>query len=71
MDNTKVLKRKVLDRWEGLSDPKLLEVPEFVEFVGARRPDGEDPVLRVAGCLSGSPLSAEEIEQELYGKDSA
>lgn len=71
MDNTKVLKRKVLDRWEGLSDPKLLEVLEFVEFVGARRPDGEDPVLRVAGCLSGSPLSAEEIEQELYGKDSA
>jgi hypothetical protein len=36
------------------------------EFAGA-----DDPILRVAGCLSGSPLSAEEIEAELYGKETA
>jgi hypothetical protein len=29
--------------------------------------NAEDPMLRVAGCLSGAPLSAAEIEQELYG----
>ncbi|MGC9400691.1 MAG: hypothetical protein ACP5HM_16385 [Anaerolineae bacterium] len=28
----------------------------------------EDPVLAVAGILSGEPLSAEEIERELYGE---
>jgi len=71
MESTQVLKRKVLDRLEGLSGPKLPEVLDFVEFLGARRPDGEDPILRVAGRLSGSPLSAEEIERELYGEDSA
>ena len=33
--------------------------------------DDDDPILRVAGCLSGSPLSAKEIEQALYGKEPA
>lgn len=31
----------------------------------------DDPILRVAGCLSGEPLSAAEIEKELYGEDQA
>ena len=31
--------------------------------------DDDDPILRVAGCLSGLPLSFEDIERELYGKD--
>ena len=31
--------------------------------------DADDPILRVAGCLSGTPLSAQDIEQELYGKE--
>ena len=29
----------------------------------------DDPILRVAGCLSGDPISAEEIEKELYGEE--
>ena len=70
MDGARVLKQKVFARLEGLSGPKLLEVLDFVDFLAARRPDGEDPILRVAGCLSGSPLSAEQIERELYGEDS-
>jgi hypothetical protein len=28
----------------------------------------EDAILNVAGCLSGNPISATEIEQELYGR---
>jgi hypothetical protein len=31
----------------------------------------EDPVLAVAGSLSGEALSAEEIERELYGEGMA
>ena len=71
MESIQVLKRKVLDRLDGLSEPKLLEVLDFVEFLEAKKPDAEDPILRVAGCLSSSPLSAQQIEKELYGEDSA
>ncbi|MDI3281577.1 MAG: helix-turn-helix domain-containing protein [Bacillota bacterium] len=34
----------------------------------APREPGEDPLLGVIGSLSGEPLSAREIEDELYGK---
>lgn len=27
-----------------------------------------DPLLRVAGCLSGAPVSSAEIDGELYGR---
>jgi excisionase family DNA binding protein len=27
----------------------------------------EDPILKTLGCLNGSPLSSEEIDEELYG----
>ena len=30
---------------------------------------GEDPILQVAGCLSGEPLTAPEIEKQLYGEE--
>jgi len=31
----------------------------------------DEPLLRLAGVLSGSPLSADEIERELYGDQPA
>jgi hypothetical protein len=35
----------------------------------ARPDDGKEPsLLSVAGRLSGTPLSADEIERELYGR---
>jgi hypothetical protein len=34
-------------------------------------PTGADPLLKVAGCLSGPPLSAAEIEAEIYGEEPA
>jgi len=42
-----------------------------VDFLATRKREEEDQILKVAGCLSGSPLSAEEIEEELYGTDPA
>ncbi len=42
-------------------------MPEEPEAAAA----SEDPVLAVAGILSGEPLSAEEIERELYTGDVA
>lgn len=37
----------------------------------ARQTDDADPILRVAGCLSGAPLSATDIERQLYGEGAA
>lgn len=68
---TEVLKQRLLEKITDLSEVRLQEVVDFVDFLRLREQKNEDPILRVAGCLSGSPLSAEEIEDELYGKDSA
>jgi hypothetical protein len=52
---------------------RILPVPEETEVAAASEgrdvPASEDPVLAVAGILSGEPLSAEEIERELYTGD--
>jgi len=75
MKPSQVLTQKVVAGLERLPGPKVLEVLDFVDFLEARsrsaaqKSDAEDPILRVAGCLSGSPLSAERIEKELYGED--
>lgn len=77
MDTPQMLKQKVLAGLERLPGPKLLEVLDFVDFLGTRsrgavrKSDAEDSILQVAGCLSGDPLSAEQIEKELYGEDPA
>ena len=65
------LKQKLLERITDLSEGRLQEVLDFIDFLRTREHPDEDPILQVAGSLSGDPLSAEEIEQELYGKDSA
>ena len=46
-------------------------IREQLQEPAAHLADADDPILQVAGCLSGSCLSAEDIEQELYGKEPA
>ena len=48
---------------DGTSEGEVREIVD--ETVAAERK--ADPILRVAGCLSGNPLSADQIEKELYG----
>lgn len=71
MGDTEVLRRKLLERVADLPEVRLQEILDFVDFLRAREREDQDSILKVAGCLSGSPLSAEEIEEELYGKDPA
>lgn len=66
-----VLKQKLLEKITELPEARLQEVLNFVDFLKSRKPRVEDPILHVAGCLSGGPLSAREIEEELYGKEPA
>lgn len=61
------VKDKILERIVELPEHKLKEALDFIDFLRSRREEGEDPILRVAGCLSGNSLSAKEIEKELYG----
>jgi hypothetical protein len=71
MSRPEVLRQKLLEKLADLPEARLQEVLDFIDFLRSRERTGEDPILQVAGCLSGSPLSAEEIEGELYGEDPA
>jgi hypothetical protein len=68
---TETLKQQLIEKVTNLSEVRLREVVDFVDFLRLREQRNEDPLLRVAGCLSGDPLSAEAIEEELYGEDPA
>lgn len=69
MSQTEVVRQKLFDKLSDLPENRLQEVLDFVDFLRSQERNREDPILKVAGCLSGSPLSAEEVEEELYGRD--
>ena len=58
---------KILKKIAELPNYKLQELLDFIDFLRSRKEENEDPILRVAGCLSGSALTAPEIEKDLYG----
>jgi hypothetical protein len=68
---TDALKQQLLEKATDLSEARLQEVLDFIDFLRLRERKSEDPILRVAGFLSGSPLSGEAIDDELYGKEPA
>ena len=60
----------LLEKLLQLPPDKRAEVEDFVDFLLSRNQDqplSEEPLLAVAGVLSGEPLTVEEIETELYG----
>jgi len=61
------LKEDILKRLDTLPDSSLQEVLDFVDFLAWKRAARETSLLAVAGRLSGEPLSAQAIEEELYG----
>lgn len=68
MSRTSISYREViLQRITELPPYRLKEVLRFIDFLKSKQKTKEDPILNVTGCLSGSSLSAEQIEQELYG----
>ena len=69
MDTKETLTRQLLQKLAVFGEGRLREVIEFVDFLAIKEASAEDPVLQVAGCLSGAPLSASEIEAELYGNN--
>ncbi|HXG21231.1 MAG TPA: DUF2281 domain-containing protein [Methylomirabilota bacterium] len=48
---TEVLKQQLLEKVSDLSEARLQEVLDFIDFLRLREQESEDPILRVAGCL--------------------
>lgn len=71
MSETEVLRNKLLERIADMSEVRLQEILDFADFLKIQERKRENSILNVAGCLSGIPLSATEIEEELYGEDPA
>ena len=61
------LRERIVEKLEYLPESNLRQVLSFVEFLTWRATEQDEPLLSVAGILSGKMLSAEEIEEELYG----
>jgi len=61
------LRERIVEKLEYLPESNLRQVLSFVEFLTWRATEQDEPLLSVAGVLSGKMLSAEEIEEELYG----
>ena len=62
---------KLVEKIKELPAIRLQEVLDFVDFLRSRSQKDDDPILDVVGCLSGKPLSGQEIEEMLYGSDPA
>ena len=62
---------KLVEKIKELPETRLQEVLDFVDFLRSRSQKDDDPILDVVGCLSGKPLSGQEIEEVLYGRDPA
>ena len=63
------LRDRIVKRLDQLPESNLREVLNFVEFMTRRSAEQNDPLFSVAGILSGEVLSADEIEQRLYGDE--
>jgi hypothetical protein len=68
---TENTERILIEKIKELPQHRLIEVIDFVDFLRSRSQDHDDPILDVIGCLSGEPLSSQELENELYGRDPA
>ncbi|MBW4522195.1 MAG: DUF2281 domain-containing protein [Scytolyngbya sp. HA4215-MV1] len=60
----------IIEKILKLPPDKVTQVEDFIDFLLTRnhaKSQPEEPLLSVAGILSGDPLTAEAIEAELYG----
>jgi hypothetical protein len=68
VERMNALKETIIETLDDLPEPALRKVMDFVTFLRWQGGGEESSLLTVAGGLSGAPLSAGEIEVELYGR---
>lgn len=61
-----ILRERVIEKLQDVPDKDLRHVLSFLDILTRHAANDEDPLLSVIGSLSGKPLSAEEIENDLY-----
>jgi hypothetical protein len=68
-----LLLERIVDKLKTLPQPSLLEILKYVDYLSERNLEAdkltrsEEPLLSIAGILSGNPLDSEAIDEELYG----
>jgi hypothetical protein len=62
------LKADIIEKLDTLPEPALREVLDFMNFLAWKGTGTESSLLAAAGQLSGEPVSAQAIEEELYGR---
>jgi hypothetical protein len=67
-EHMNALKETIIQKLDSLPEPTLRQVMDYLTFLTWRGADEESSLLSVAGGLSGTPMSAAEIERELYGQ---
>jgi hypothetical protein len=67
-EHMNALKETIIEKLDSLPEPKLRQVMDYLTFLTWRGAGEEPSLLSVAGGLSGTPISAAEIELELYGR---
>ena len=65
------LKETIIEKLDSLPEPSLRLVMDYLTFLRWRGAGEESSLLSVAGGLSGTPVSAAEIDRELYGQREA
>lgn len=65
--SNEAFKEKIFESIIDLPDYRLKEILDFIEFLRSKKEETEDPILNIAGCLSGKSLTAKEVEEDLYG----
>ena len=60
------LKESIIEKLDSLPEPALRQVLDFMSFLTWKGVGKDTSLLAVTGQLSGEPLSAPQIEEELY-----
>jgi hypothetical protein len=61
------LKETIIEKLDSLPDSTLRQVMDYLTLLTRRGAAEEPSLLSVAGALSGTPMSGEEVERDLYG----
>lgn len=72
VESLEAMRERVRSSLQDLGAAELEELLEVIESHTRKWPVpvGKDPVLEVAGTLSGDPVTSEEIDEDLYGEGS-
>ena len=64
---TKETTEKLIEKISELPVACIHDVFNYIDYLRFRSQKDNDPIINVAGCLSGNSMTSPEIDAELYG----